>query len=290
MFIENRDILVQMKDLKTALDFVSLLSLVMIILGYFNIHTYYYTNFRISIYQYLEPTEVLFSFASVILNFSIIVLLYFFFEVMDIWYYDESQSKWLSQDEFKRKFGVAKSKFLLLSMLVVQVYCGFVGGFYLVLYEPDSHYEYNEYVMFFLIVVVPFALLYVVILNDKVLRSRTSILTLSFGLMLFFMYLYLKNDIETKLLSKGIQKDNITLVFDDGAIIRSNADTVYIGGTSRYHFFRLTATDENLVVPSQHVKVLLQEYIDFRVGSNRIKRMMRSDSLTNKGGKAGSTR
>jgi hypothetical protein len=267
-------------DMTDILEKASKWGVAVVLLGYINIYSYYFW-FGFSIYPYLETSEIIFSFSSMIIPIALIL------GVRLVMMYQENQLKEYEAERTKElleKMNASptsdKPKWTLLNFFasIVAVPISWIKWEWLrkaILFVVAVIYAYVSIFLLVVAVVLIFGLFSIIRLNDfswEILfyaffivvlmtidvftmrsESKTKVYTIYAGAILFFI-LVRSHSSYNSVMDKN-PKYKAALVLSDGAVKTTNDSTIfYIGSTRQYYFYHNIQTSENIVIPASTVK------------------------------------
>jgi len=234
-------------------------TLLIICLGYFNIHTYYHF-FGIKIYNYLDVSEIIFSFVS-ILDEIFMTLLGVIGAIIVLIVAKDVREGYISEI---RSAGNWINKAILYTyaviMLVSIVYSILKSYFYEATgLEKIERWIINflslnmDSVFLILFVVLPAIIIYFLYVEVNADKSLVRISITASLLVAFFAYIYVRNYVFSFQIKRGIPYNQVELICLNGKQVKSNKMWLFIGATKNYYFFSNVISHTNMIIPSSQV-------------------------------------
>jgi hypothetical protein len=257
------------------IDKISKYGLVLIFLGYLNIY-FYYDYFGIQIYHYLEASEIIFSFSSLIQTFYFALILVLLASISAHLRKDEfekivADARTKAAQDVKEKVGeerpssktqAEKKKFWVRvkekAVLIVVALIGnalfyvlflLVGGFLSNLKIDNSKVK--------LVFEMAFVLCLLLIYTFVPRKSRNSTAVYFGYLSIVVAFLYIRTYSSYTLVKDNNAKYSAAITLDDQNLISSNDSIKYVGSVRQYHFLHNIKSGENIVIPSATVKKIV---------------------------------
>ena len=245
-------------------ELLPLFTVGLILLGTYNVSRFYFW-FDVNIFNYLDPSEILFSFTNlltVLFGFGAVLSINY---IIVIYFLSPSLRKF-AQIVFERSQPITRKKvkfiffsiFFLLNGSLIVLYWSFMAFSDFWSNQPEVHFDTT------LVWAIGFDCLlfaYMMILfrdgsmNFKAQRRRFYVsLILSF-LVLLILYFEGRNRLRWwYLVKKGYPKYEVALTMNNDSRIQTNENLVYISSTRNYHFFKNTVSKSTVIIPVSEVK------------------------------------
>lgn len=259
------------------LDKVSKWGIAIVVLGYINVYLYY-NYFGISIYPYLETSEIIFSFSSIIPSLAIILflhLLMMYFDYINREHREQQieemiaaiKNKPLKEENKKEGWFEIILDFILkpfkkvwliktiaysfaflfcigfLSFIFVVI--GLILGAVSAIRLPDLSWELLFYAFF----IVGFLMIETIIRNEK---SPNKVYLIYAGAIVLFIFI--RTHAAYNMIKDNKPKYTTQLLLNDGTWKKSNDSILYIGTTKQFYFYHNIKTSENIVIPTATVR------------------------------------
>jgi len=228
--------------MKQQFEFLSkylpIITVLAIGIGYVNLHTTYYP-FGINIYPYLEASEILLSFASLILelvSIFILTVVYSYVLITNIGNHERQENEKFIQ-------GLKP-----IHRALVIILAGFSITFVALL-------QYFNFV--FVIVVIPLVYLLKWMLKNWIsaIVDRTNLFVTSVFI-LFCIYMIVGNIIKADGIKNGRQKQSVTLHLANETSVSTDQYLMYVGSVRNYIFFWDRKSKKNIVISTSLIKSL----------------------------------
>jgi len=250
---------------------ISRISILIILLGYINLYFYYFF-YGLEIYNFLDTTEIIFSFSSLIPTSLVLISMFTFGEFFRYLNKEEEEArmkKIMEEVEKKKKEKEEKSesekvnrqfRFHIKSNIlrkaligIIAVVLTFISQFFFLLIfallaglEVTSS-SWNS------IFELSFAIFLMIVYTFS--RRQANKQKLYFGMtVLFALFLVIRSNAAHNAVIKGNPKYSVEIQMLDGQIMKSNDSLTYIGSTKQYHFFHNIKSKENSIIPNSTVK------------------------------------
>jgi len=250
---------------------ISKISILIILLGYINLYFYYFF-YGLEIYNFLDTTEIIFSFSSLIPTSLILISMFTFGEFFRYLNKEEEEGRLKKTtveiekkkqdnedkaelEKVKKKFRFhIKSNILRKAFIgVIAIVLTLISQFFLLLIfallaglevtSSDWNLIFELSFAIFLMIVYVFS------------RRQTNKQKLYLGMVvLFALFLVIRNNAAHNAVTNGNPKYYVEIQMLDGQLIKSNDSLTYIGSTKQYHFFHNIKSKENSIIPNSAVK------------------------------------
>ena len=240
-------------SLRRFIETLPLITLAVVILGYYNIHSLY-GRFHINIYHYLDTSEIILSFASLAYDLTILlvtVIVYLFFSSFRAEPDVEITDKILAERKLRRKL----APFLMAITLGMGTY-GIVDDASPLIFIDGTT------IAFMSIVLIPIFILDGAYLYEHPILSDIRIyILIPTAFVLFIFYIHVLNGAYHKVLSSGRGKYFVQLTLKDNSQITTNYSFVFVGETRNYFFFYNIKSYTSIIIPTTEVKEIRQRII-----------------------------
>jgi hypothetical protein len=285
------------KDLTILDNFnkrLPMFSAVVIVLGFLNSFLYYH-YFGIPVYNYLETSEIIFSFSSIV---PILLSSSFAYLMMNVWEYifrkqREEQEKRVLQRLQTEKETVKQEKpekdpwwstlllplflktpgwfhpiawFIIKLLIAIIVYASIAAGFTVIamlavlLFTKVTLLTFNNEAFFTL-------LFFMVVGIVRMFLPRQIVLVKSMAIYfaIILLFILLRTRAAYNAVIEGNPKYNVSLNLGaEPPIVSDTTTLLYVGSTRNYHFFHNNKKGENLVIPNS--KVSATKIVELRTG------------------------
>jgi hypothetical protein len=245
------------ENIKSYLELLSLASLSLILVSFVDSY-FYYSEFDIEVYKYIDASEVILSFTNPLID--LLYLGVVFAALLGFYILALSQVKKLNakgkRNGVMRLFLVIPVMLLLNELSkrfppwevderyfdILQLNIIIIG---VLLYSlPSAIEKYNPSVKYFLLS------------NFDKIFIKTFLKYFRFVVIVFivFSHLHYRNYWKVTNLNQSGEKYKVDLYLTDGREIHTHNDFVFVGSTKNYFFFRNLKSEINTVIPSSSVK------------------------------------
>jgi hypothetical protein len=226
---------------KEVVGYIPVFTLLAIIMGTINVYSYY-ANFRIDILPYLSPTEILFSFASIMFELIIVVGMLLIIYWLD-YYFELNSVKGPGTMRWKKPAG-----YWVVLYLVSIAAC--IGGSVLYFYQSRG----TLLLLYMSVVSLPVVLTDMYLLApNKSVKKRTAILFLLI-VALSTAYIYIHN--RAKFLRFNEDKPTIQYVItlNNGVELQTDERRRFVGHTNNYFFFKDMKDSKIEIIPTSLIE------------------------------------
>lgn len=264
---EKQELLTFSNIKKFVLDHITLYTIILIFIGYWNLHSYY-MFFGINIYNYVTTTEILLSFIPIILKLIIILLfliiMYYMFHGFDkLMNLLPGQKKYEKKKEEEKKLPISERYEILkrtykggiiMRILILTLFAA--AWWDLITFNYPKHYFTIFYILLFYQTAKDTYLEYNVIYKHKFVNKKNYRIGHTILVVFLFLYiLFYENYTEAKLVLNC--KPNYEFKFNiDSTVFHSDSTLVYVGETQSYLILRNNYTGYNSIFKKENIKDL----------------------------------
>ena len=250
--------------MKKIVEYFSLISVILIFLGYWNIHVFY-SDFQIPIYNYISTSEILLSFLPIII--TIIQVLFYCFVLFSLVALqqkgnkdskndgDESTTlkqdiKWLSNSKGERISDIIGKAIIAIVKLSLYTYlfCSFLVILQCIVLKDDSLYKNGDYTVTILFVYL-LSFFWVNSFVDNCLKKVWGLnigryILLLYALLGFFYFTLFNSKVASIKILNGDDRRRVEFMMNN-ELVKTNKRIVLIGTTKENIFLRDLQTTEN---------------------------------------------
>lgn len=264
---EKKELLTFSNVKKFVLDHITIYTIILIFIGYWNLHSYY-MFFGVNIYNYVTTTEILLSFIPIILKLIIIlvglILIYYMFQGIDnLMNLLPGQKKYEKKKEEEKKLPISERYEILkrtykggiimrISILIIFT----IAWWDLITLNYPKHYFTIFYILLSCQVAKDTFLEYNVIYKHRFINMKNYRIGHTILVVFLFLYiLFYENYTEAKLVLNC--KPNYEFSFNiDSTVFHSDSTLVYVGETQSYLILRNNYTGYNSIFKRENIKDL----------------------------------